>query len=75
MLFSALVGVPQERLYFLPLLVFLKNAFAGVLHLQIQPNDMLLVKNTNSGGEKFRQLDKRRKMSSNFNYALQRILS
>jgi hypothetical protein len=34
---------------FLPLLVFLKNAFAGVLHLQTLPSKELLVKNTDSG--------------------------
>jgi hypothetical protein len=36
--FFALVGVPT-------------TAFAGVLHLQTQPNKVLLVKNNNSGAE------------------------
>jgi hypothetical protein len=43
----ALVGVLIKAFnaFFSPLLVFLSNAFAGVLHLQIQLIEVLLVKN------------------------------
>jgi hypothetical protein len=34
---------------FLPLLVFLSNAFEDVLHLQIHPSRVVLEMNTNSG--------------------------
>jgi hypothetical protein len=44
--FFALVGVPNTPLFFF-------NAFAGVLHLQIPANKVLLVKNTNSGQKYF----------------------